>query len=125
MAVAAQFGAPDGMVVTAGALLILFLAAAVQHGSKLGSSRVLVYLGEVSYAVYMVAIPWQLVVVNAAGKLPMLDGEKLPWLLWLIFVGSVVPVAAVAHHLVERPARKWLRKRPPSFALAPAEARAA
>lgn len=125
MALSAQFAAPDGVVVAAGALLILFLAAAVKNGSRLGFSPVLVYLGEVSYAVYMVAIPWQLVVVNAAGKLPMLDGEKLPWLLWLVFVASVVPVAALAHHVVERPARKWLRKRPPSFALAPAEARAA
>ncbi|HEX8233260.1 MAG TPA: acyltransferase [Caulobacteraceae bacterium] len=125
LALAAQLDALDGVVVVAGGLLILFLAAAVRNGSPVGSSPILVYLGEVSYAVYMVAIPWQLVVVNAAAKLPMVGSEKLPPLLWLVFVLSVIPVAAVAHHLVERPARRLLRARAPRFALGAAEARTA
>jgi peptidoglycan/LPS O-acetylase OafA/YrhL len=125
MAAAAQFGAHDGVVVTLGALLILFLAAAVRNGSRLGSGKVFVYLGEISYAVYMVAIPWQLLFVNAAAKLPFVQSEKLPPLLWIVYVLSVIPVAAVAHHLVERPARRWLRAHPPTFASAQVRPKAA
>ena len=71
----------------------------------------------------MVCVPWKLLFVNAALKFGGFEGEVLPLWLWLVFLVSVIPVAAVAHHLVERPARNamkaWAarsRLRSPKFA---------
>jgi peptidoglycan/LPS O-acetylase OafA/YrhL len=90
-------------------MLILFLAACAETGSRLGTRRVWVYLGEISYALYMVAIPWQLLFVNAAAKLLHLPGKQLPLWIWLVYVAGAVALAALAHHLVEKPAREGVR----------------
>jgi peptidoglycan/LPS O-acetylase OafA/YrhL len=123
---AAQFGAPDILIVVASAGLIITLAQVSKAGSRLLTQRVFVYLGEISYCVYMVSIPWSLLFVNAAAKLLHLQGKQLPWPVWIVFALSVIPVAAAAHHLVERPARDrmklWWSLRP-SHRLATAAAR--
>jgi peptidoglycan/LPS O-acetylase OafA/YrhL len=105
----AALGAHDAMIVPAFGALIYALASLTSCGSGVGTSRLGVYLGEVSYGVYMVCIPWKLLFVNAAVKLGGFEGEVLPPWLWLIFLASVVPVAALAHHVVERPARAAMK----------------
>lgn len=109
LVLSAQAGAPDGVIVAAGAMLILFLAACAQTGSRLGSHPALVYLGEISYALYMVAIPWQLVFVNVAARALHLPAKQLPISIWLIYIAGAIGVAAIAHHLVEKPAREGIR----------------
>ena len=103
----AQFGAPDAASVAVFGGLILALASLTSTGSKLLSGRVGVYLGEVSYAVYMVCFPWLLVFGKAMEKLGHGTAWSLP--IWLAMFAGVVPAAMVAHHLVERPARTFLR----------------
>jgi peptidoglycan/LPS O-acetylase OafA/YrhL len=103
-------GSGDAPVVILFGALIVCLASLSSAGSKILGSRILVYLGEISYAVYMVCIPWMLLFVNGAAKLLNLPGDQLPWPLWMVFFASVVPVAALAHHLVERPARDAMRR---------------
>jgi peptidoglycan/LPS O-acetylase OafA/YrhL len=105
----AMANAPDGLIVAAGAMLILFLAACAETGSRVGTHPALVYLGEISYALYMVAIPWQLVFVNGAAKLLHLPTKQLPFSIWLAYVIGAIALAAVAHHLVEKPAREGIR----------------
>lgn len=107
---AAQAGLPDWVTVACFGGLILSLAGLASTGSRLFSGPVGVYLGEVSYAVYMVCVPWELVFVNGAQKLLKLGDGPLPLPLWLVLVAGVTPVAAVAHHLVERPAREAMRR---------------
>lgn len=104
-----EAGAPDAALVAVFGGLILALAGLSSTGSRWLSSPAGVYLGEVSFAVYMVCIPWQLLFVNLAEKVFHLDHGKLPPPLWLVFFVGVVPVAALAHHLVERPARAAMR----------------
>ena len=89
--------------------LILALASLASTGSRLMGSRLGVYLGEVSFAVYMVCIPWELVFTRAARALLGLSGEQLPWPVWAVMFAGVIPVAMAAHHLVERPARDAMR----------------
>ncbi|HEY2708768.1 MAG TPA: acyltransferase [Caulobacteraceae bacterium] len=105
----AQFQAPDIVTVAACAGLIITLAQVSKAGGRLGSHQFLVYLGEISYAVYMVCIPWEVLFVNLVAKFLHLSGKQLPLPVWLIFITTLVPVAALAHHLVERPARDALK----------------
>ena len=106
---AATTGAPDVLIVALFGGLIYALASLSSSGSRLLSSSVGVYLGEVSFAVYMVCIPWRLVFVKAAQKALHLADGPLPWQLWALMIVGVVPLAMLAHHLVERPARSAMR----------------
>lgn len=104
------FGLPDFVSVLACGGIILGLGALARNGSSILSSSWLVYLGEVSFAVYMICIPWQLVFSQGLQKLIHIDPEHMPVVLWLIMVAGVVPAAIVVHHLIERPARNLMRR---------------
>jgi peptidoglycan/LPS O-acetylase OafA/YrhL len=58
----------------------------------------------------MVFIPWELLYGGVAGKLLGIDSDHMPVLVWLGFLAGVLPTAAIAHHLVEKPARELMRK---------------
>jgi len=122
----AQFGAPDLLVIFACAGLLISLAQASKAGSGLLAQRFFVYLGEISYCIYMVSIPWSLLITNVSARVMHLADKQLPWPLWIIFTLSLIPAAAAAHHLIERPARNrmklWWSSRP-SHKLATAPAR--
>jgi peptidoglycan/LPS O-acetylase OafA/YrhL len=109
LVVSALFGAPDLWIVVFSGGLIISLAQVSKAGGRLGSHPWLVYLGEISYALYMVSIPWELLFANLSAKILHLEGKQLPLGVWLIFVMSVVPLAAAAHHMVERPARERMK----------------
>ena len=124
--VAAQSGAPDALIVTGFAGLIVSLAKLARAGSGFGSQASLVYLGEISYSIYMLAIPWQLAFVNIAAKIFNFSNKKLPLALWVLFIVSLLPLAAISHHLIEKPARRALKlwvKRSRSHVFASAVAR--
>lgn len=112
MAVAAVVtGAPDAVTVAAGGGLILALASLSQTGSGVLASPLAVWLGEVSFALYMVKTPVEVGVGNllkrAAG---VADGQAWPLWAWLALIAAALAAAAAAHHLVERPARVGLRR---------------
>jgi peptidoglycan/LPS O-acetylase OafA/YrhL len=106
---AAQFRAPDMLTVSAFGGLIISLAQVSKAGGQVGSHPFFVYLGEISYSIYMVCIPWEVLFVNLSVKTLHLPSKQLPLPLWLIFVVALVPVAAATHHLIERPARERLK----------------
>ncbi len=108
IAVAASLQAPDALIVPLCGALILALASLSNARAGWLASRPAVYLGEISYSVYMVVVPWKLLAVNAASRLT--GGEdKLQLFVWLAVVLTLPLVAAVSYHLVEYPARKALR----------------
>ncbi len=109
VALSSILGAPDVAIVVLFGGLIFSLAALSASGSRLLSSRVEVYLGEVSFAVYMVCVPWKIVFVNVAQKALHLPDGPMPWTLWMVMLMGVTPIAMIAHHLVERPARNAMR----------------
>ncbi|HVZ29072.1 MAG TPA: acyltransferase [Asticcacaulis sp.] len=114
-------------------MLIVFAAASASHGGNmidtliviaLGftllsvaglnpdgvmGNRALVYLGEISFATYMIYVPWKWVYLKGAKALLHLDNEPLPLLWWLVGLAALVPLSALAHHLVELPCRKLVR----------------
>lgn len=105
----AELRAWDGLMTALFGALILSLACAWRAGSRVMSRPTWVWLGEVSFAVYMVCIPWQQVYVNGVSRLANVP-EVLPWPLWVGLLCGVVPVAAIAHHCVEKPARSLMRR---------------
>lgn len=107
--VAAAAGAPDALIVVSLGGLIYFLAGAAQAGSQLFDRPGLVYLGEISYSVYMICVPWKIVFVNSASRLLELNGEQLPWPIWIAFTLTVIPLAALSYQLIEKPARAKMK----------------
>lgn len=110
IALCAQFGAPDPLLVALFGALILSLAFLSSAGENSGGGAPFVYLGEISYSIYMVCIPWKLLFVNGVSSLFGYDKAHLPLGVWIVFVMSVIPLAAASYHLVERPARTTMRK---------------
>ena len=106
----ALLSASDPLMVALFGLLILGLAAMARTGSRVLTAAPWVYLGEVSFSIYMVCIPWELLFGHGAAKALHLQGEILPPLAWAAMVVGVVPVAMIVHHLVERPAREAMRR---------------
>lgn len=104
--------------------LILGAAGLARAGSGRLTAPAWVYLGEISFSIYMVCIPFQLLVENGSHKLLHLQGDSLPLPLWLAMVAGVVPAAVVLHHLVELPARAVMRRRGVPFTGAPKAAAA-
>jgi peptidoglycan/LPS O-acetylase OafA/YrhL len=107
---AAQFGAPDWVSVALFGVLLFGLASLASAGSRILTAPLWVYLGEVSFAIYMVCIPWQLVFDKGTHRLLGLADGALPFALWLVQFFGVIPAAMVIHHLVERPAREAMRR---------------
>ena len=106
-----MLGAPDAATVAAFGVLILSLAGLSSTGSVWLTDRVSVYLGEASFALYMVAVPWRLGFGGFMGKvLNLQDDAHWPLMPWLALVAGAIPVAMLAHNGVERPARIVLRK---------------
>ena len=105
-----HFGAPDWATTATFGLLIASLAGMASNGSRLLTSKTWVYLGEVSFALYMVCIPWELVFGGLVNRGLHLDPDKLPLAAWLVLCAGALPVAMAAHHLVERPAREIMRR---------------
>lgn len=108
---AAEVGAPDWLSIALFGALIFSLASLSSAGSPALTAPVWVYLGEVSFAVYMVCIPWQLVFEKAAYRLHRGGEGSLSPVLWFIELLGVIPAAMAVHHLVERPAREAMRRR--------------
>ena len=103
-------GAPDAVIVSLFGGLILCLAGLNRSGKRSLAGNIFVYLGEISYAIYMVCVPWKLLFVNAASALGGFDKAHLPLEIWLLFIAGVIPLAAAAHQLIEKPARSVLRE---------------
>ncbi|MFO1012943.1 MAG: acyltransferase [Caulobacteraceae bacterium] len=108
-AAATVLDAPDFLTVLIFGALIYALAALTTAGSAWLTHKAGVYLGEVSFAVYMVCIPYQLIFMQAAKRVFGV-GDVLPLPLWLALVGGVIPAAMLLHHAVERPARDIMRR---------------
>jgi peptidoglycan/LPS O-acetylase OafA/YrhL len=110
--VSAQIVAPDALIVGLFGGMIFSLAALTKAGENSGGGRIFIYLGEISYSIYMICIPWKLLFVNAVAPVFHLDKAHLPLYLWILLYISVIPLAALSYHLIEWPARRWMRRRP-------------
>ena len=107
--IGALFSLPDPVLVALEGGLILCLGVLSNQDSSAQTPRALVYLGEISYSIYMICVPWQLVFVNIVAATMHKDDKHLSIGLWIVFLAMVVPLAAISYHLIERPARAGMR----------------
>jgi peptidoglycan/LPS O-acetylase OafA/YrhL len=101
----AALWAPDVVTVALFGPLVLSLASLSKADANPLASGPLIYLGEVSYSVYMLCIPWQLFATHAAAKLFGVEADQLPIWLWIPLVALLPVAAAVSYQFVEKPAR--------------------
>ena len=112
MVALASINAWDGFIVPLAGGLILALGSLPNERAGWLASRAGVYLGEISYSVYMVCVPVKLVGMNLAARLTGAEDKLLHPLVWLAVVACIPLVAAGSYHLIEKPARKALRSLP-------------
>lgn len=108
--ITAQYQLPSALIIAAMGFLILSMAGIDKEGKGILSSRPLVYLGEISFAAYMIYVPFKWVYLKGLNKLFGISEDQLP--LWAFLLGLVLIqiCAAILHHLVEIPMRKQVRK---------------
>lgn len=107
-------GAPDVLIVTAMALLVAGMAG--NHGTpgRLLGAPLFVWLGAISYAIYM--LHWPLLLVMASLLELWLPGQEEPFsrplkaMLYAIYFSVLLAVSTATYHFLEVPARRRLRQ---------------
>ncbi len=91
--------------------LLIFACLRVPPLARLLSLRPFTFLGDISYAVYLIHVPLQMITLAIAKH--VLHVEMPTTNIWLLVAFAVILVAAAtaAHYGFERPARRWLRER--------------
>ena len=119
---ASSLRAPALAIWPAFALLILSLAEASRTSRRdMFGAAPLVYLGEVSYAVYMTHLPVDIAYFHALDRIaPNLAGAAA-WAAWIGVFAVTLIASIVTYHLVERPARNWMRAHDPFLRRPPIE----
>ncbi len=113
IAAVTSFGWWEGLVWFGLAGLLYGLAETSRHGVDAPmSSRVFVFLGAASYALYMIHLPIDIVWFHALERVGVTETSDL-----LVRIGAVVGVFAaciaasmIAYLFIEEPARKWIRR---------------
>ena len=100
----------DTLSVLSAGSLIVSLASLSQRNNRLIGSRPAVWLGEISYALYMCCAPWLMVSTNLVARITQDDDKQFSLLIWLGIMLSLILISALCHHLIERPSRQFLRR---------------
>ena len=106
--VAAWLAISTAVIAAGGVLIIMGLAARDMAGATTFLEHpLMVELGKWSYGIFILHVPVYMVIANAARVL----GHELVMDLGTsaVMVSIVVMISAFAHHLVEEPARQWIR----------------
>jgi peptidoglycan/LPS O-acetylase OafA/YrhL len=98
--------------------LVIFASLRVPPLARLLSLRPLTFLGDVSYAVYLIHVPLQMIFLAVTRARHIGVPTESPWLL-AAFAVVLVSTATATHYGFERPVRRWLRARTERASVAP------
>ncbi|MGZ3304956.1 MAG: acyltransferase family protein [Asticcacaulis sp.] len=107
---ASSYSRSDVIIVMACGLLVLSMSGLGRDGTGILSSPILVYLGEISFATYMIYVPWKWIYLKAVNGLLGTDHHPLPFVWWFAGLLALVPLSMLAHHLIEVPCRRIVRR---------------
>ena len=100
----------DALIVLALGLMVLSIAGFDSERAGPLSSKILVYLGEISFATYMIYVPWKWVYLKTVHAVLNLGDEALPFAWWFAGLLALVPLSMLAHHFIELPFRRIVRR---------------
>ncbi len=104
----------DLLTVLSAGSLIVSLAGLDHRQTGPLAHRAAVWLGEISYAVYIFSAPWLMLSVNLMARLTSSADKVFSWPLWSLLILGLLGLAAIAHRLIEQPARRAIRQVSPS-----------
>jgi peptidoglycan/LPS O-acetylase OafA/YrhL len=106
----ASAGLADFVLVALLALTIFGTALSSGHATRILGSRPLVWLGEISYSVYMVHFPVLIVIRRLWERLGFAQWQPAGRMFaFMATVALILALAAMLFYVVERPARSRLR----------------
>lgn len=110
--VLASFPVNEALFIPLFVMLILTSIHSSGPLQELLQSPGLLWLGKISYSVYLVQSVFLLVLVNAAGKrgIATMNGLEL-WIVFLVWMGVLLAVSTMTYRAVEIPAQRYLRSR--------------
>ncbi len=115
LAVLLHIGAPDLAIIPLFPLLILAAVCNTGRSSTLLNSPPLVWLGDISYSLYLLHWFVLFVTTEIARRLPGLDFAKLPLAPSLALIAALIAVslalATLSFRFIEITGRRWLRQR--------------
>jgi len=111
--VACQLGWPDLYIGPALGTLVFGLAETSRQGPSIVGAPLLVRLGEMSYAMYLVHLPVDIAYFHAVQKLIGTPTGPMVWIVWLGVFPVIGLVTLAAHYGLERPLARWLDRRDP------------
>lgn len=96
-------------------LLVFCVARSRGVAARLFDNRVSVYLGEISYSIYMVHFPLLRFLTHNFGARIQAEtaggGQALLWACAALVLGAVFATSALFYHAVEVPCRDWTKRR--------------
>jgi peptidoglycan/LPS O-acetylase OafA/YrhL len=96
--------------------LVFFVAETSKHeNSAIFADKRWVYLGEISFAAYMVHLPVDIIYYQVVERVFGAPSGLAAIGLGAGAIGLTLVCAALAHGIVEKPARDWLRANTPDF----------
>ena len=98
------------LILLGGAIIFLLGELSRASGPSIMRAGPLVYLGEISYSIYMVHYMAELVFMGAVPRLLHTPGT-IPFWAWLCLLAMILIGAALSFHLIEVPARNAIRRR--------------
>ena len=98
------------LIVLGGVVIYLLGQLSRAPGPSVMRAKPLVYLGEISYSTYMIHYMAQLVYVGAVSRL-LGTPDGLPFWAWLGLIVTIMLGSVASFHLVEVPARNFIRRR--------------
>jgi peptidoglycan/LPS O-acetylase OafA/YrhL len=114
-----HLGVEDLLYIPAFAALVLSLAANRGPVQRVFDNRVLRFLGDISYSVYLVHVPflfWVVAPMLVAGGYPYKGPMTLivPVSTGLLYLGVyllvVLAVSTLTHYAIEKPCRTWINR---------------
>jgi len=103
------FGLEYDLLVLMVPILLVVLLNERDLLSRMLSYRVLVYLGEISYSIYMTHyIVIILISRGLLGVFPSLSDK--PWLPVVLVLAGTLVSSILSYHYIEQPSRKWMRQ---------------
>jgi peptidoglycan/LPS O-acetylase OafA/YrhL len=109
-------GFPSELIWPGLAGLVFFLAETSKYENlNFCASKRWVYLGEISFAAYMVHLPLDIVIYKVADRLVGAPTGFKAILIGILAMITTWVAAAIAHGLIEKPARNFMRAHMPRF----------